>query len=136
MIHRALFGSLERFIALLIEHYKGEFPFWLAPVQFGIVPIREKHNEYAKKLSNKLKAQGFRVDINCDNDNMRNKIKQFQLEKIPYIIVVGDREDENETLTLRSRRDGDLGTMNIPALIEYLKPQIEQGIPKCILEDE
>lgn len=136
MIHRALFGSLERFIALLIEHYKGEFPFWLAPVQFGIVPIREKHNEYAKKLSNKLKAQGFRVDINCDNDNMRNKIKQFQLEKIPYIIVVGDREDENETLTLRSRRDGDLGTMNIPALIGYLKPQIEQGIPKCILEDE
>lgn len=136
MIHRALFGSLERFMALLIEHYKGDFPFWLAPVQFGIVPIRDRHNEYAKKLASKLKAQGFRVELNCENDNMRNKIKNYQLEKIPYIIVIGDREIENNTFALRSRKDGDLGTMDIPALMEYLKPQIEQGVPKCILEME
>lgn len=96
-------------MALLIEHYKGEFPFWLAPVQFGIVPIREKHNDYAKKLAKKLKGQDFRVEVNCENDNMRNKIRQFQLEKIPYIIVVGDRETENNTFAVRSRKDGDLG---------------------------
>lgn len=135
MIHRALFGSMERFIALLIEHYKGEFPFWLAPVQFGVVPIREKHNDYAKKISSQLRGQGFRVELNMDNDNMRNKIKNFQLEKVPYILVVGDREAENNTFAVRSRKDGDLGAMDLPALIEYLKPQIEQGIPRCIFED-
>lgn len=135
MIHRALFGSLERFIALLIEHYKGEFPFWLAPVQFGIVPIRENHNDYARLLASKLKRQGFRVELNCDSDNMRNKIKQFQLEKVPYILVVGDREAENNTFAVRSRKDGDLGEMDMPALIDYLKPQIEQGIPQCIFDE-
>jgi len=133
MIHRALFGSLERFMALLIEHYKGDFPFWLAPVQFGIVPIRENHNEYAKQISGRLKEQGFRVEVNCEDVNMKNKIKNFQLEKVPYILVVGDREAENNTFAVRSRKDGDLGTMDLPALIEYLKPQIEQGIPRCII---
>jgi threonyl-tRNA synthetase len=136
MVHRALFGSLERFMALLIEHYKGDFPFWLAPVQFGIVPIKECYNDYAGQLSRKLKEQGFRVNLNNDSDNMRNKIKRFQLEKIPYILVVGNREAENNTFAVRSRKDGDLGAMDIPALNEYLKPQIEQGIPRCIIESE
>lgn len=135
MVHRALFGSLERFMALLIEHYKGEFPFWLSPVQFGIVPIRENHHDYTKQLSRKLKEQEFRVDLNSESDNMRNKIKRFQLDKIPYILIVGDREAENNTFAVRSRKEGDLGEMDIQALCEYLKPQIEQGIPRCIIND-
>lgn len=135
MVHRALFGSLERFIALLIEHYKGDFPFWFSPVQFGIVPIKDRHNDYAKKQARILKAQGFRVALNVDNDNMRNKIKKYQLEKIPYILVIGDKELAENTVSVRSRKDGDLGVMNISSLQEYLKPQIEQGKPRCILDD-
>ncbi len=135
MIHRALFGSLERFIALLIEHYEGDFPFWFSPVQFGIVPIKQSNNDYAKKLSKKLKIEGFRVVLNDDNENMRNKIKRFQLEKIPYILVVGDKETADNTFSVRSRKDGDLGVMDISALCEYLKPQINLGKPKCIIED-
>ncbi len=136
MVHRALFGSLERFMALLIEHYKGEFPFWFAPKQLGIVPVNEAHIRYAKQLSRTLLAQGFRVSLNSDNDNMRNKIKRFQLEKIPYILVVGDREAASGTFAVRSRKDGDLGSMDIPLLQKYLKPQMEQGIPQCIFEEE
>lgn len=135
MVHRALFGSLERFIALLIEHYKGDFPFWFSPVQFGIVPIKDIHNDYAKKQAKLLKAQGFRVALNDNNDNMRNKIKKYQLEKVPYILVVGDKEVADKTISVRSRKDGDLGVMELSTLQEYLKPQIEQGKPRCILED-
>lgn len=135
MVHRALFGSLERFMALLIEHYKGDFPFWLSPIQFGIVPIREMHNEYSKTLLIRLRNLGFRCSINNKNENMRNKIKDYQLEKIPYILVVGDKETGNGTFSVRSRKDGDLGAMDISALCEYLKPQIEQGKPQCIMED-
>jgi len=136
MVHRALFGSLERFMALLIEHYKGDFPFWLTPLQLGIVPIQEAHNKYAKQLSRELTAQGFRVKVNSDNDNMRSKIKRFQLEKVPYILVVGDREVSNGSFSVRSRNDGDLGTMDIPLLLKYLKPQMEQGIPQCIFDED
>jgi threonyl-tRNA synthetase len=99
------------------------------------VPIQEAHNKYAKRLSRKLAEQGFRVSVNNDDDNMRNKIKRFQLEKIPYILVVGDREESNGSFSVRSRKDGDLGTMDIQQLQEYLKPQLEQGIPKCIFEE-
>lgn len=135
MVHRALFGSLERFIALLIEHYNGDFPFWFSPLQFGIVPIKDNHNAYAKKLSKELKSHGFRVALNDINDNMRNKIKGYQLEKIPYILIVGDKEMSENTFSVRSRKDGDLGVMDISSLQEYLKQQIEQGKPRCILDD-
>ena len=135
MVHRALFGSLERFMALLIEHYKGDFPFWFTPVQLGIVPIRETHNAYAKQLSKELKNQGFRVRVNEDDNNMRNKIKQFQLEKIPYILVIGDKEAESRTFSVRSRKDGDLGAMDTSAFVEHLGPQIEQGKPRCIFDE-
>ncbi len=136
MVHRALFGSLERFMALLIEHYKGDFPFWFAPKQFGIVPVNAAHNHYAKRLSRELTAQGFRVSLSSGDDNMRSKIKRFQLEKIPYILVVGDREAASGTFAVRSRKDGDLGAMDIPSLQKHLNPQMEQGIPQCIFEEE
>ena len=136
MVHRALFGSLERFMALLIEHYKGDFPFWLAPKQLGIVPVQEAHNQYAKHLSRELTAQGFRVSTNCDSVNMRSKIKRFQLEKIPYMLIVGDREAASGSFSVRSRKDGDLGVMDIPLLKKHLGPQVEQGEPKCIFDEE
>jgi threonyl-tRNA synthetase len=78
MVHRALFGSFERFTALLIEHYKGDFPFWLSPVQFGIVPIKEEHNAYCKRLAIELKKRGFRVEADCNEDNMRAKSKALK----------------------------------------------------------
>ncbi len=136
MVHRALFGSLERFMALLIEHYKGDFPLWLAPVQLGIVPVREEHNRYAKRLSGELKALGLRAKADVGSDHMRGKIKRFQLEKIPYILVVGDREAESGTFSLRGRKEGDLGAMDIACLQKYLQPQLAQGIPQCIFEEE
>jgi threonyl-tRNA synthetase len=134
MVHRALFGSLERFIALLIEHYKGEFPLWFAPVQFGVVPIKPSHNNYCRNLVKEFKRRGFRVSLDDSEDNMRNKIKAFELEKLPYILVVGDKEIEQNSFSVRSRKNGNLGMMNLDSLYEYLKPDIELGIPKYIFE--
>ena len=132
MVHRALFGSLERFTALLIEHYAGDFPFWFTPVQFGIVPLKASHNEYCGKLAKELKSAGFRVKINEEDINMRNKIKSFELEKIPYMLIVGDKEMQSDSFSVRSRKDGDLGLMDIKKLCDYLKADIELGKPKCI----
>ena len=132
MVHRALFGSLERFTALLIEHYKGEFPLWFAPVQFGIIPIKTSHNPYCRELVGKLKNLGFRVNVNYDDVNMRYKIKTFELEKIPFMLIVGDKELQNNSFSVRSRKDGDLGAMNVIELYEYLKDDLEMGKPKYI----
>ncbi len=132
MVHRALFGSLERFMALLIEQYKGDFPFWFAPVQFGIVPIQPAHNEYAKALAKELRSLGFRVSVNENDENMRSKIKAFEQEKVNYMLVIGDRELENKTFALRSRKDGNLGEMNVERLMENLREEIEKGKPRCI----
>jgi threonyl-tRNA synthetase len=132
MVHRALFGSFERFIALLIEHYKGDFPFWLSPVQFGIVPIKEEHNDYCKRLSVELKKRGFRVVADFNEGNMRGKIKQFEQERIPYMLVVGDKEVQAKKFSVRSRKNGDLGQMDIDSLCAYLKPETDIGVPKYI----
>ena len=132
MIHRALFGSLERFLALLIEHYNGEFPLWLAPVQFGIVPVREVHVDYAQSLARELKRRGFRVSVNAEKANMRNKIKSFTLEKVPYILVVGDREVDERSCAVRSRAEGDLGSMDLASLCRHIQPQMENGEPKML----
>lgn len=132
MIHRALFGSIERFMALLIEHYKGDFPFWLAPIQFGIVPIKESHNDYAKDILKSLKIKGFRATLMDDNNNMRSKIKQLQQEKVPFILVVGDKEIVSNKMSIRSRGEGDLGLMQMSELCNYVAPLVEQGQPQYI----
>ncbi len=132
MVHRALFGSFERFTALLIEHYKGDFPFWLSPVQFGIVPIKEEHNAYCKRLAIELKKRGFRVEADCNEDNMRAKIKSFERERVPYMLIVGDREMQAGRFSVRSRKNGDLGQMDLGTLCAYLKPETEAGIPQYI----
>ncbi len=134
MVHRALFGSLERFIALLIEHYNGDFPLWFTPVQFGIVPIKASHNEYAKALKNRLCSHGLRSSVEDSDENMRNKIRRYEMEKVPYILVVGDKEVASQTVSVRSRAEGDLGSMNISRLLEYLQPQLDLGKPCRIID--
>lgn len=135
IVHRALFGSIERFFALLIEHYKGDFPLWYAPVQFAIVPINGSHNEYCKRLEIDLKKQGLRVEADYTESHMREKIKRFETQKIPYIFVVGDKDIEAGGFSVRSRKHGNLGLMNLQSLSVHIKDDIEQGKPKYILEE-
>jgi threonyl-tRNA synthetase len=110
MVHRALFGSLERFFGILIEHYAGAFPLWLAPVQIGLVPISEKHLGYAQQLEQKLKAAGFRVETDARNEKMNAKIRDFANQKTPYILVFGDKEEATGSVSVRTRGKGDQGS--------------------------
>ena len=103
VLHRAIFGSLERFIGILIENFKGAFPFWLSPYQVGIVPIHEEHNEYAKKVTDKLVSNRIRIEADYSDKNMKEKIKYFKTYKTPYTIVLGDKEAENETVSINMR---------------------------------
>lgn len=103
VIHRAIYGSLERFIGILIENFKGVFPFWLSPMQVGIVPIRTEHNAYAEKVEALLKKNGIRCEVDYSDSNMKEKIKRFKNYKDPYIIVLGDRESEENTVSINVR---------------------------------
>jgi len=134
MIHRALFGSLERFFAMLIEHYNGDFPLWYAPVQIGIVPISSSHNDYCRELSKKLKVLGLRVNLDLGDDKMRAKIRSMELKKIPIILVVGDQEVEKKGFSVRSRKDGNSGFMTLEDFMNRIKPELEMGVPKYILD--
>ena len=111
MIHRACFGSMERFIGILIEHYAGAFPTWLAPVQVKILPISEKHVEYAEKLRKAFKKAYVRVELDDRNEKIGYKIRQAQMEKVPYMLVVGDKEEQEGTVAVRSRVEGEKGSV-------------------------
>ncbi len=117
MVHRALFGSVERFFGVLIEHYAGAFPLWLAPVQVGLVPISERHLEYAKKVEAELQAAGFRVETDARNEKMNAKIRDLANQKTPYILVFGDKEEAAGSVSVRTRGKGDQGSM---ALAEFI----------------
>ncbi len=134
MVHRALFGSLERFFAMLIEHYNGDFPLWYAPVQIGIVPISSSHNDYSKEISKKLKVMGLRVNLDISNDKMRAKVRKMEIEKIPIVFVIGDQEVEKEGISVRSRKDGNLGFMTLSNFLEKIKPELDMGVPKYIMD--
>ena len=134
MIHRALFGSLERFFAMLIEHYNGDFPLWYAPVQIGIVPISSSHNDYSKEISKKLKVMGLRVNLDISNDKMRAKVRKMEIEKIPIVFVIGDQEVEKEGISVRSRKDGNLGFMTLSNFLDRIKPELDMGVPKYIMD--
>ncbi len=121
MVHRALFGSVERFFGVLIEHYAGAFPLWLAPVQIGIVPISEKHIEYAAGVKAKLEAAGFRVELDVRNEKMNAKIREFTLQKIPFVLVMGDKEAATEAVSVRTRGKGDEGSVSLVDFIERAK---------------
>jgi threonyl-tRNA synthetase len=110
MIHRALLGSLERFMGVLIEHYAGAFPLWLAPVQAIVLPIADRHAPYAEQVREELEKAGFRVKVDTRNEKTGYKIREAQLQKIPYMLIVGDREVESGGVSVRSRDEGDLGS--------------------------
>jgi threonyl-tRNA synthetase len=121
MLHRALFGSFERFIGLLIEHYAGAFPLWLAPVQIKIIPIRENHNEHAEKISKELKDLGFRVDCDTKDGNMGGKVRDAKNNKIPYTIIIGDKDIEAGKISVESRDNGQLGQIDLKEFIERIE---------------
>lgn len=121
MIHRAIFGSLERFFGILIENYAGDFPLWLAPVQLRLLPVSDDYREYAKSVENELKKSGFRVELDSSGERLGKQIRTAELEKIPVVAVVGKKEVENQTLSVRSRQAGDLGVLNLAALVKYLQ---------------
>jgi threonyl-tRNA synthetase len=125
MVHRALFGSVERFFGVLIEHYAGAFPLWLAPVQVGLVPISERHHEYAKKVEAELKAAGLRVETDDRNEKMNGKIRDFANQKTPYILVFGDKEQEAGAVSVRTRAKGDQGSMPLAEFIAKCKGLVE-----------
>jgi threonyl-tRNA synthetase len=121
MVHRALFGSVERFFGVLIEHYAGAFPLWLAPVQVGLVPISERHHAYAKKVEAELKAAGLRVEVDDRNEKMNGKIRDFANQKTPYILVFGDKEQEAGAVSVRTRAKGDQGSIPLADFIAKAK---------------
>ena len=121
MLHRALFGSIERFLGILIEHYAGALPLWLAPVQVAILPIADRHADAAADLVKQLKAAGGRVEVYDQNEPMRVKIAKAQSQKIPYMVVLGDKEVENGTVSVRDRHEGDLGSWPVEKLVETIR---------------
>ena len=126
MIHRALFGSFERFIGIITEHFAGAFPTWLSPVQVKILPIStEKHAGYANEVAEKLDAMGFRVEVDDRNEKIGYKIREAQMQKTPYMLVVGDKEMEENAVGVRNRKDGDLGAMKIDEFISKLKEEVD-----------
>jgi len=124
MIHRALLGALERFFGVLIEHYAGAFPLWLAPVQVRVLPIADRHHEYAEQVRLGLADAGFRVEVDARNEKTGYKIREAQLQKVPYMLVVGDKEVQAGTVSVRSRDRGDLGTQQVDALIQSLTSEL------------
>jgi len=125
MIHRALMGSLERFFGVLIEHYAGAFPLWLAPVQVEILTITERHCDYAASLSNILKSEGIRIGLNTENEKVGYKIRNATLRKVPYLVIIGDREVSEQKVTVRKRSGENIGPFTINEFIEIIKGKIE-----------
>ncbi|MDR0508070.1 MAG: threonine--tRNA ligase [Dysgonamonadaceae bacterium] len=130
MIHRAPFGSMERFVAVLIEHTAGKFPLWLAPDQVVILPISEKFNEYAETVAKSLKKRNIRVIIDDRNEKIGRKIRDNELKKIPYLLVVGEKEMENNEISVRKQGEGDVGSMKIANFAEILNEEIEKQMKK------
>ncbi|MBE6051049.1 MAG: threonine--tRNA ligase [Clostridium sp.] len=125
VIHRVIFGSIERFIGILIEHFAGKFPTWLAPVQVKILPISDKFNDYAEEVRAELKKNNFRVEMDYRSEKIGYKIREARNERVPYIIVVGEKEAEEKTISLRSRKNGDEGSIKLETLISRINKEVE-----------
>jgi len=126
MIHRAIIGSPERFFGILIEHYAGAFPVWLAPVQVAVIPISEKHDVYASEITKQLKERNIRVELKNENETLGKKIREAEMQKIPYLLIVGDKEIEAKTVSIRERGKGDIGARPINSFVEKICSQILQ----------
>jgi threonyl-tRNA synthetase len=129
MIHRALLGSIERFFGILVEHYAGAFPTWLAPVQARVLPITDKQRQYADTVVGQLQAAGYRTEADARNEKIGLKIREAEKAKIPYMLVVGDREMEAGTVAIRGRSGANLGTLSVPGVIDLIKSDIAKTIP-------
>ncbi len=130
MIHRALIGSFERFIGILVEHYAGEFPLWLAPVQALVLPIADRHAGAARAAADRLRAAGLRADVDDRTESVGRKIRDAELRKVPYMLVVGDREAAEGTVAVRRHRDGDQGAEPVDAVAERLAAEAAERRPR------
>jgi threonyl-tRNA synthetase len=126
MIHRALLGSIERFVGVLLEHYAGALPLWLAPLQIWIIPLGSRHQKYAKEIAKKLQAAGFRLQIKDENETISKKIREGELQKIPYLLVLGDKEMKRKSVRIRKRGKGDLGMVGLNKFLEMVKIELEK----------
>ncbi|MDE3179272.1 MAG: threonine--tRNA ligase, partial [Acidobacteriota bacterium] len=130
MVHRALLGSMERFFGVLIEHYAGAFPLWLAPVQVVVLPISEKHAEYARTVEEALRAAAIRADLDDRNEKLNARIRDAQLQKIPLMLVVGEREAQSQTVSVRKRDSGDSGSRSVAEFIVWVRGLIDSRAVK------
>jgi len=126
IIHRALMGSLERFFGILIEHYAGNFPFWLAPVQAEVLPIADRHFDFANEVKNQLEAEGFRVHLDDRNEKVGYKIREAEVQKIPYMLIIGDKEIENKKVSVRQKGEGDTGEKTVKELLEIFSSELKK----------
>lgn len=125
MIHCAIMGSIERYLAILLEHFNGALPLWLSPVQAAVLPISDKFTKYGQRIVDKLIIEGIRTELYDRSDTIGKKIREAETQKIPYLAIVGEKEEKNETVALRQRGKGDLGEIKIPELVSRLKKEIE-----------
>lgn len=125
IIHRGIFGSIERFIGILVEHYQGSFPLWLSPVQITVLSVSDKNNDATKRVYDQFVVKGVRAELNTDNKTLGNKIREATLQKIPYIVIIGDRESEKK-VSVRAREGKDLGQLELSKFIESLQKDIEK----------
>ncbi len=128
MVHRAIVSTLERMIAFLIEQYQGAFPTWLSPIQVAVIPVREEHFEEALKIAQQISDQGVRVEVSRKGENLSSMIKSYTLQKVPYLAIIGDREIEGNTLSIRNRLGEDLGTQSFSQFLEKVKEEIEKKV--------
>lgn len=130
MIHRAPFGSMERFVAILIEHCAGQFPLWLTPEQVRILPVSEKYNEYAKKVANELEISDIRALVDDSNEKVGKKIREAELAKVPYMLVVGESEQAAHTVSARKKGEGDLGVFSVSDFAKTVNDEVKNMLSK------
>lgn len=131
MIHRAIYGSIERFMAIIIEHFGGDFPLWLAPYQVRILPISEAHIQYAQGVKSQLEREGFRVEVDDRAEKVGLKIREAEIQKVPYMMVIGDKEIKSEAISLRKRKEGNVGMLKIEEVILKLKEEVNGWVSKA-----
>ncbi|OGH09659.1 MAG: threonine--tRNA ligase [Candidatus Levybacteria bacterium RBG_16_35_6] len=128
MLHRATFGSYERFLAMIIEHFQGAFPVWLSPIQLTLIPIAERHTDFARKIADEFKKEGIRVEVDSRSETMQNKIRQATLQKVPYMGIIGDKEINDQLVSIRTRKGEDLGKLNLSHFVKRVKEEIDQKV--------
>lgn len=136
MIHRVAFGSIERFIGILIEHFAGAFPTWLAPVQVKVLPISDKYMDYANKVLDELNAAGVRAEVDSRAEKIGYKIREAQMQKIPYMLVVGEKEQEADLVSVRSRFAGDEGQKNLETFIADIQKEIADRVKREVVKED